>query len=108
MYVAVKGGEAAIDNAHTQLADERRGDRSLPEISTAQIGEQLSFAVDRVMNEGSLYDRELASLAVRAFGAQRYLSLVMTLRDECLSVQSQLSRDIHYWAHVFCSFVVPT
>ncbi len=65
MYVAVKGGEAAIDNAHTQLADERRGDRSLPEISTAQIGEQLSFAVDRVMNEGSLYDRELASLAVK-------------------------------------------
>ena len=65
MYVAVKGGEAAIDNAHTQLADERRGDRSLPEISTAQIGEQLSLAVDRVMNEGSLYDRELASLAVK-------------------------------------------
>ena len=27
MYVAVKGGEAAIANAHRLLADRRRGDR---------------------------------------------------------------------------------
>ncbi len=26
MYVAVKGGERAIDNAHAYLAEERRGD----------------------------------------------------------------------------------
>ena len=26
MYVAVKGGERAIDNAHAWLAEERRGD----------------------------------------------------------------------------------
>jgi alpha-D-ribose 1-methylphosphonate 5-triphosphate synthase subunit PhnI len=31
----------------------------------AQIAEQLTLAVDRVMNEGSLYDRELAALAVK-------------------------------------------
>ena len=30
MYVAVKGGEAAIANAHALLADRRRGDRSVP------------------------------------------------------------------------------
>jgi alpha-D-ribose 1-methylphosphonate 5-triphosphate synthase subunit PhnH len=30
MYVAVKGGEAAIANAHRLLADRRRGDRSVP------------------------------------------------------------------------------
>jgi alpha-D-ribose 1-methylphosphonate 5-triphosphate synthase subunit PhnI len=54
MYVAVKGGEAAIDNAHRLLADRRRGDRSLPAISEAQIAEQLSLAVDRVMAEASL------------------------------------------------------
>ena len=34
MYVAVKGGEAAIANAHRLLADRRRGDRSLPAISS--------------------------------------------------------------------------
>jgi alpha-D-ribose 1-methylphosphonate 5-triphosphate synthase subunit PhnI len=65
MYVAVKGGEKAIENAHRLLAEERRGDPSVPELSLAQIDEQLSLAVDRVMTEGSLYDRELAALAVK-------------------------------------------
>lgn len=65
MYVAVKGGEQAIDAAHRLLAEERRGDRSVPSLTLAQIAEQLTLAVDRVMNEGSLYDRELAALAVK-------------------------------------------
>jgi alpha-D-ribose 1-methylphosphonate 5-triphosphate synthase subunit PhnI len=65
MYVAVKGGEAAIANAHRLLADRRRGDRSLPSIGIDQIVAQLTLAVDRVMAEASLYDRDLAALAVR-------------------------------------------
>src|SRR5215831_7887134 len=65
MYVAVKGGERAIENAHTLLADRRRGDRAVPELSLAQIDNQLALAVDRVMCEGSLYDRELAALAIK-------------------------------------------
>jgi alpha-D-ribose 1-methylphosphonate 5-triphosphate synthase subunit PhnI len=65
MYVAVKGGERAIDNAHALLAHARRGDLSVPELSLDQISEQLTLAVDRVMGEGSLYDRELAALAIK-------------------------------------------
>ena len=65
MYVAVKGGEAAIDNAHRLLADRRRGDRNVPALTLEQIAGQLSLAVDRVMAEGSLYDPELAAMAVR-------------------------------------------
>src|SRR3984885_8908131 len=65
MYVAVKGGERAIENAHRLLAHERRGDPAVPDLSLAQISEQLTLAVDRVMTEGSLYDRELASLAIK-------------------------------------------
>ena len=65
MYVAAKGGERAIEAAHRLLAHERRGDPSVPELSLAQIGEQLTLAVDRVMTEGSLYDRELAALAIK-------------------------------------------
>jgi alpha-D-ribose 1-methylphosphonate 5-triphosphate synthase subunit PhnI len=65
MYVAVKGGERAIDNAHRLLAHERRGDRAVPELSLSQISEQLALGVDRVMVEGSLYDRELAALAIK-------------------------------------------
>ena len=64
-YVAVKGGEQAIDNAHAWLARERRGDTVHPVLSVAQIEEQLGRSVDRVMAEGSLYDRELAALAIK-------------------------------------------
>jgi alpha-D-ribose 1-methylphosphonate 5-triphosphate synthase subunit PhnI len=65
MYVAVKGGERAIENAHQLLAHERRGDPAVPDLSLAQISGQLTLAVDRVMTEGSLYDRELAALAIK-------------------------------------------
>lgn len=65
MYVSVKGGERAIDNAHRWLGEERRGDPSVPELTLNQIAEQLSGSVDRVMTEGSLYDRELAALAIK-------------------------------------------
>jgi len=65
MYVAVKGGERAIDNAHRLLAELRRGDPGIAALTLAQIREQLPFAVDRVMCEGSLYDPELAALAIK-------------------------------------------
>ena len=65
MYVAVKGGERAIDNAHAWLAEERRGDPAVPELSLDQIEEQLSLTVHRVMAEGSLYDPQLAALAIK-------------------------------------------
>jgi alpha-D-ribose 1-methylphosphonate 5-triphosphate synthase subunit PhnI len=65
MYVAVKGGERAIDNAHRLLGAKRRGNPAVSEISIAQVGEQLALAVDRVMAEGSLFDRDLAALAIK-------------------------------------------
>ena len=65
MYVAVKGGEKAIDNAHRWLAEARRGDVTVPELALSQIAEQLQLAVARVMAEGSLFDPELAALALK-------------------------------------------
>ncbi|MFT6698042.1 MAG: alpha-D-ribose 1-methylphosphonate 5-triphosphate synthase subunit PhnI [Polaromonas sp.] len=65
MYVAVKGGETAILNSYRLLAEQRRGDNRLPELSVSQIQQQLKLAVDRVMNEGSVYDPELAALAIK-------------------------------------------
>ena len=47
MYVAVKGGERAIDAAHGMLDRARRGDPKVPEISLDQISEQLALSVDR-------------------------------------------------------------
>lgn len=65
MYVAVKGGERAILNSHKLVAEERRGDPAVLELGLAQITEQFRLAVDRVMNEGSVYDPELAALALK-------------------------------------------
>lgn len=65
MYVAVKGGEAAIDATHDLVAEERRGNPELPEVSAEQISEQMKLSCARAMNEGSLYDPRLAGLALK-------------------------------------------
>jgi len=65
MYVSVTGGERAIAAAHGQLAEARRGDPAIPELSIAQIKAQMTLAVDRVMQEGSLHDPDLAALAIK-------------------------------------------
>jgi alpha-D-ribose 1-methylphosphonate 5-triphosphate synthase subunit PhnI len=65
MYVAVKGGETAIENSWKLLAETRRGDPEVPELSLAQIAQQMPLAVARAMGEGSLYDPELAALAIK-------------------------------------------
>jgi len=65
MYVAVKGGERAILNSYRLLDEARRGDPAVPELGVEQIREQLGLAVDRVMTEGSVYDPDLAALALK-------------------------------------------
>ena len=64
MYVAVKGGEKAIDNAH-RWREVRRGDQAVSDLALDQIAEQLQLSVARVMAEGSLFDPELAALAIK-------------------------------------------
>ncbi len=65
MYVAVKGGERAIDASRRLLAAARRGDPTLPPLGVDQLREQLGLLVGRVMAEASLFDPELAALAIR-------------------------------------------
>ena len=42
MYVSVKGGEKAINNAHSWLSEIRRGDVNIAELNIKQISEQLT------------------------------------------------------------------
>jgi alpha-D-ribose 1-methylphosphonate 5-triphosphate synthase subunit PhnI len=63
-YVAVKGGAAAIENAERFSLVRRAGGASAL-LKPEQIREQLHFAVDRVMGEGSLYAPDLAALAFK-------------------------------------------
>ena len=65
MYVAAKGGERAIAAAHRYLAEARRGDPSVAELAPEQIREQLALGVARVCAEGSLWDPDLAALAIK-------------------------------------------
>lgn len=65
MYVAVKGGETAVKNSRKLIAKARRGKKSIPEITTEQIENQMGLAVDRVMAEGALYDPKAAATAIR-------------------------------------------
>ncbi len=65
MYVAVKGGETAILGSYALLDEARRGDLGVPELTVAQIREQMRLAVARVMSEGSLYEPDLAALAIK-------------------------------------------
>ncbi|MGM7680106.1 carbon-phosphorus lyase complex subunit PhnI [Microbacterium sp. A94] len=62
MYVAVKGGEKAIANAHALLA--QRGAGTTERIDYTQVQDQLGVLISRVMAEGSLYDPELAAKAL--------------------------------------------
>jgi alpha-D-ribose 1-methylphosphonate 5-triphosphate synthase subunit PhnI len=65
MYIAVKGGEQAIDASRRLLAAARRGDPGVPALGVDQLREQLGLLVGRVMAEASLFDPELAALAIR-------------------------------------------
>jgi alpha-D-ribose 1-methylphosphonate 5-triphosphate synthase subunit PhnI len=63
-YVAVRGGAAAIENSEKFSLVRRAGGAS-GLLTAEQIREQLYFAVDRVMGEGSLYAPDLAALAFK-------------------------------------------
>ncbi|MCZ8234286.1 MAG: carbon-phosphorus lyase complex subunit PhnI [Inhella sp.] len=65
MYVAVKGGEAAIAASLRLLDEQRRGPAEIRELEVAQLQAQMGLAVSRVMGEGSLFDPELAALALK-------------------------------------------
>lgn len=85
MYVAVKGGEAAILASYRLLAEQRRGDTGTPELSVRQIREQLKLAVDRVMTEGSVYDPELAALAIKQASGDM-VEAIFLLRAYCATL----------------------
>ncbi len=92
MYVAVKGGERAIAQAHQLLARRRRGDPGVPELTVTQIREQQFLAVSRVMCEGALYDPDLAALALKQAAGDQVEAIFLlrayrtTLSRFCVSV----------------------
>lgn len=64
-YVAIKGGETAIEQAQELLEFLRTHSISVNPLSLEQIQHQLHFLHSRVLSEGGLYHPELASLAIK-------------------------------------------
>ncbi len=99
MYVAVERGEKAIAAAHALQESRRRGDTDLPELSVAQIEQQLNLAVDRVMTEGGIADRELAALALKQASGDNVEAIFLlrayrtTLAKLAVSEPAQHRRD---------------
>lgn len=62
-YVAVKGGEAAIQESIEGLRYERLKKKEILEINSIQAG--LRGLIDQIMSESSLYSEELASIAIK-------------------------------------------
>lgn len=61
-YVAIKGGEEAIENS-LSFYDETL--QSAQKLETKDLTDGLRYAVDKVMSEGSLYSKKLASIAIK-------------------------------------------
>ncbi len=109
MYVAVKGGERAIQGACDLLAEHRRGDPEIPELSVAQIRQQLRLAVDRVMTEGSVYDPDLAALALKqaagdAVEAIFLLRAYRTTLPRFGSTRAIDTADMKLWRRISATF----
>jgi alpha-D-ribose 1-methylphosphonate 5-triphosphate synthase subunit PhnI len=81
-YVAVKGGAAAIENAEKFSLARRAGGASAL-LKPEQIREQLHFAVDRVMGEGSLYAPDLAALLQAAGDTFEAAFILRSYRTTC-------------------------
>ncbi|MCC6574937.1 MAG: carbon-phosphorus lyase complex subunit PhnI [Planctomycetes bacterium] len=67
-YVAIRGGEQAIDEAARALEYLRVRENGKPPVSVDAITTQFHALHGRVLSEGSLYDPELAALALKQTG----------------------------------------
>jgi alpha-D-ribose 1-methylphosphonate 5-triphosphate synthase subunit PhnI len=61
-YVAIKGGEEAIENSLSFYA---QSVKESERIEDQDIVDGLRYAVDKVMGEGSLYSKKLAAVAIK-------------------------------------------
>jgi len=74
MYVATKGGEAAIQESE-KLFHALKGQPTRDLVHA--IAESLPYLVDRVMGEASLYAPELAALAIAQSGGDLYEAVLL-------------------------------
>ncbi|MGJ8527756.1 carbon-phosphorus lyase complex subunit PhnI [Maritalea sp.] len=73
-YVATRGGEHAIEQSERMFREEL-GDITLEKV--ANVRDTLPYLVDRVMGEASLYDRDIAALALAQAGGELHEAVLL-------------------------------
>ncbi|MEO1472269.1 MAG: carbon-phosphorus lyase complex subunit PhnI [Pseudomonadota bacterium] len=73
-YVATRGGERAIDQAERLFRAEMG---TIDQARIDQVKATLPYLVDRVMGEASLYDEDLAALALAQTGGELYEAVLL-------------------------------
>nr|WP_319388349.1 carbon-phosphorus lyase complex subunit PhnI [uncultured Cohaesibacter sp.] len=73
-YVATRGGERAIEQSERLFREEMGA--ILPE-RVAEIKVALPYLIDRVMGEASLYDEDLAALALAQTGGEMFEAVLL-------------------------------
>lgn len=105
-YVATRGGERAIDQSERLFKQELGA--ITPEKVT-QVRDAMPYLVDRVMGEASLYDRDVAALALAQTGGE-LSEAVLLLRawrttQPRISVAKPLEQDrLHVFRRISAAF----
>ncbi|MEL6809527.1 MAG: carbon-phosphorus lyase complex subunit PhnI [Pseudomonadota bacterium] len=73
-YVATRGGEKAIEQSERFF---REAMGSFDQARVAEIRKSLPYLIDRVMGEASLYDEDLAALALAQTGGELYEAVLL-------------------------------
>lgn len=73
-YVATRGGERAIEQSERLFRAEMGG---ITPDRVAEVRAALPYLVDRVMGEASLYDEDLAALALAQTGGELYEAVLL-------------------------------
>ncbi|MEO1362417.1 MAG: carbon-phosphorus lyase complex subunit PhnI [Pseudomonadota bacterium] len=73
-YVATRGGEQAIEQSE-RLFREAMG--PFDQTRVAEIRKSMPYLIDRVMGEASLYDEDLAALALAQTGGELYEAVLL-------------------------------
>ncbi|MHC0054575.1 carbon-phosphorus lyase complex subunit PhnI [Actibacterium sp. D379-3] len=73
-YVATRGGERAIEQAERLFRSEMG---AIDPGRVAEVKRALPYLVDRVMGEASLYDEDLAALALAQTGGELYEAVLL-------------------------------
>ena len=90
-YVATRGGERAIEQA------ERLFRAEMGEIAPERVAEvktALPYLIDRVMGEASLYDEELAALALAQTGGEMFEAVLLLRAWRTTQPRLQVARPV--------------